>query len=79
MNKWWKDVGVRTLATAIQAGLAVVSVAILDKRDLNIDWKATLGIALIAAMAAFWKGYVAQFRGDPNSASLVKDVTSVKS
>jgi Putative lactococcus lactis phage r1t holin len=76
MTKWWKDVGERTMATAVQAGLAVVFVAVMDKKDLNIDWKATLSIAVVAACAAFWKGYAAQFRGDPNSASLIKDVTS---
>ncbi len=78
MSKWWKDVGERMLATAVQAALAVVVVALADsgKSDIRIDWKATLSVAAVAACASFWKGYVAQFRGDPSSASLIKDVKS---
>lgn len=76
MTRWWKDVGERMIATAVQAALAVVVVALADsgRSDINIDWKATISIALVAACASFWKGWAAQLRGDPNSASLVKDV-----
>lgn len=74
--KWWKDVGERMTATAIQAGLAAAFVAVVDKHSVSIDWRATLGIAATAAIGALWKGYAATFRGDPNSASLIKSNTA---
>lgn len=69
---WWKDVGERLLATAVQAGLAVVVVEVARKGTLlDLDWLTLADTAGVAAVLALWKGWVARSVGDRNSASLV--------
>ncbi|GGF39215.1 holin [Williamsia phyllosphaerae] len=72
--KFWKDAAERLIKTAAQAALGVVVTA--PVADLaGIDWKATLSLILVPAVASLLTSVISSGKGNPESASLVQPAT----
>ncbi len=72
---YWKDVIERALATYLETFIGLL-VAANTFADGTVDWSViqTAAVAAIPAVLSVAKSTVAQWRGNPDSASLTKQV-----
>lgn len=72
LTRWWRDVGERMLATAVQAAVAVLVVKLGTAGSVSaMDWTSAADVAATAALLALGKGIVARRTGDPATAGFV--------
>lgn len=72
MANFFKDAAERVASSFAGAALSVLGLEGLDA--FHADWKAALGVGLGAAVVSALKSVAARGVGNPDSASLAKDV-----
>lgn len=70
-----RDLVERTLATYVEVFLGLVIVSAFSNGVVDVSALQAAAVSALPAALAVVKGFAAQYRGDPDSASLSKDVT----